>query len=299
MPDVRIQCPVCDHSHTVTMTGPQSRGEEPFRFLCPALDRRYRLLNFHIDTRRGFYSESAMIPSAARDTEHLRAELGSHNFDVKFERWRRIDYLPLGLVDEYPEKIQHIINTYSIGYFYPAVTSSCCLAERILNRLMLKTRSHFKSHQEHKRIHRKSSFDDWQKLLSLISEWNLVPARAIECFRVLMPIRHQSIHYSETYDFKAMAPLTINTLIAAVTEVFGVLNRKDIYMVFDAPGEVWVRSEAQSLPFVKEFVLPHCYYAHAAHDFDSRRSIVIERLGKVGPLTDEEFVQLRRESRNR
>jgi hypothetical protein len=75
------------------------------------------------------------------------------------------------------------------------------------------------------------------------------------------------------------------------------MNRKDIYLVFDVPGEVWVRRKAEGLPFVREFVLPHCYYAHAVHDVDFERKKVTDRLGKTGPLTDEEFVELRKSSK--
>ena len=72
---------------------------------------------------------------------------------------------------------------------------------------------------------------------------------------------------------------------------------KDIYLVFDVPGEVWVRSEAESLPFVQEFVIPHCYYAHSVHDVDLERGKVTERLGKTGSLSDQEFVELRKSSK--
>jgi len=233
---------------------------------------------------------------AAKLTDRLKAELGTHDFERKFERWKKIDYPPLGLIDEYPDKITQIISTYCMGYCYPAVTASCCLAERVLNRLVLKTRDHFKSHPEYKRIRRKHSFDDWERLISLISDWRLVPQRAIDLFRDLMPLRHQSVHYNEGHDFEVVAPVAINKLIAALTEIFGVINREDIYLVFDVPGEVWVRSNAERLPFVKEFVLPHCYHAHAVHDVDLQKRKINERLGKTGPLTDEEFVKLRKES---
>jgi len=296
MPQVQITCPVCQRNHTITATDAQSRGEEPVHFSCPDLDRRYRLVGFYVDTRRRLYSLQGLEDDALKLTDQLKAELGTHEFERKFDRWKQIDYPPLGLIDEYPDKIRQIINTYCVGYSYPAVTASCCLAERVLNRLVLKTRDHFKTHSEYKKIRRKDSFDDWERMLSLISEWELVPKRAIELFRDLMPIRHQSVHYREGYDFEEVAPIVINNLIAAIAEVFGVINRKDIYLVFDVPGEVWVRSDAERLPFVKEFVLPHCYRAHAVHDVDIQSRKINERLGKTGPLTDEEFVELRKGS---
>jgi hypothetical protein len=298
MPEVNITCPVCGACHSVQLTVAQSRSQEPFVFQCPDLDRRYRLINFYVDSRRDCFTSDDLLDHTNGMSLHLKSELGEHDFDAKFERWKQIDYPTLGLIDEYPEKLAQIISTYCIGYAYPAVTAACCLAERILNRLVLRCRDHFKSHLEYKKTYRKSSFDDWGRMLDLIGDWQLVPLRAVDVFRDLMPIRHQSIHYNEAYDFDAVAPDAINKLIAGVTEVFGVMNRKDIYLVFEVPGEVWVRSEAESLPFVKEFVIPHCYYAHAVHDVDFHAGKITERLGKTGRLSDREFVELRKAAEN-
>jgi hypothetical protein len=265
---------------------------------CPSIDRRYRPASFQIDARRGLYDTPYGQRYAADDATHLQAAYGIEDFDAKFRRWKNIAYPTLGIIDEYSKKIEQIINSYTMGYVYPAVTSACCLAERILNRLVLRCRHHFKAHPEYKRIYRKDSFDDWGVMLNVIEQWQLIPPKAIELFRDLMPIRHQTIHYNDGYDFDAIIVPTINKLIEAIGEVFGVLNRKDIYLVFDVPGEVWVRSQAERLPFVKEFVLPHCYRAHAVHDIDFAKGLITERLGKIGPLTDEEFVKLRKSSTN-
>jgi len=294
MPKMELTCPTCKQKHFLSVTDSQAAGKDPIYLLCPNLDRRYRLMGFYIDTIRGFYSTPALKEQADSNTEHLKAMLGHENFEQKFERWLKIEYPPLGLIDEYPEKITQIINTYSSGYFYPAVTSTCCLAERILNRLILRTRDHFRSDPHYKKVYRKESFDDWGKMITVINDWRLVPKRAISIMKELMLIRHQSIHYNETFNFEAIASDAINKLIAAITDIFGVINRKDIYLVFDVPGEIWVRHEAQKHPFVKEFVLPHCYYAHAVQDIDFEKKKITERLGEIGPLTDEEFVQLRK-----
>ncbi len=296
MPEVNITCPICTVTHPVQLTDAQARSEAPFVFQCPDLDRRHRLMSFYVETRRSFFKTDEPIDESDDMFRHLKAELGEHDFDSKFARWKQIDYPPLGLIDEYPEKLSQIINTFSVGYSYPAVTSACCLAERILNRLVLRCRDHFKSHPDYKKIYRKDSFDDWGRMLDLIEDWTLIPQKAISLFRELMPVRHETIHYNKAYDFDAVAPDAVNKLIAAVTEVFGVTNRKDIFLVFDIPGEVWVRSEAEALPFVKEFVIPHCYFAHAVHDIDFAVGKVTERLGKTGPLTDHEFVELRKAS---
>jgi hypothetical protein len=296
MPEVLLKCPICNGQHSVLLTEAQARSESSFVFACPDLARRYRLTSFYVDTRRQIHDTPHLLDIAESQRNQLKSELGELEFEMKFERWKKIDYPAIGLPDEYTSKISQIVNTYSIGYSYPAVTAACCLAERVLNRLVLCCRDHFKSHSEYKRIYRKDSFDDWEKMLALIVDWRLIPDKAVGLFRDLMPIRHNSIHFNDPYDFNDIAPIVINKLISGITEVFGVENRTDIYLVFDIPGEIWVRSAAESLPFVKEFVIPHCYYAHAVHEIDLTNRRLIERLGRIGPLTDDEFVALRKES---
>lgn len=292
MPTVEIKCPICNGTHPLKVTPEQSTGAAPVVVVCPAIDRRYRLFGFSVDTRRSvFHGKHDNLTQ--NQIAQLQAELGLRDFDQKLARWRSVDFPPLGLIEEYSDKIQEIVNTYSAGYFYPAVTAACCLAERILNRLVLHTRKHFPSHPEYKKIYQKQSFDDWAHMLDLIADWNLIPNKAVQLFRELMPVRHQTIHYKKDYDFAKIAAEVINKLIAAITEVFGVINRTDIFLVFNVPGEVWVRSSAEAQPFVKEFVLPHCYHAHAVHDIDFANNRIVERLGKIGPLSDEEFVALR------
>ena len=299
MPEIELTCTICHQKHLVNVTDSQASGKDPVTLLCPNLDRRYRLMNFYVNTVRGLYINPALKKHAESNTEHLKAVLGQENFEQKFARWLKIQYPPLGLIDEYPEKIEQIINAYSSGYFYPAVTSACCLAERILNRLVLQTRNHFRSHHHYKKMYRNKSFDNWRNMITIIGDWQLIPAKAISIMKELEPIRQQSIHYNETFDFEKIGSEAINKLIAAITEIFGVINRTDIYLVFDVPGEIWVRHDAQELPFVREFVLPHCYYAHAVHDVDFDVKKITERLGKLGTLTDKEFVRLRTDQRTR
>jgi hypothetical protein len=142
-------------THTVELAESQAQPGKSIDFLCPAVDRRYRLVNFQIDGRRHF----------ADYAKSLQGAFGVDDFDAKFDRWKNINYPTRGIIDEYPQKIVQIINAYSMGYEYPAVTSSCCLAERILNRLVLGCRGHFKAHPDYKKVYKKDSFDDWGQML--------------------------------------------------------------------------------------------------------------------------------------
>ena len=295
--EVVFKCPTCDETHKASIDEAAAAGKEPFMFACPNVARRYRLMSFYIDARRSPYRINPDLAKVPEEQADLRFELGDKDFDQKLERWLSIDYPPLGLIDEYPEKITEIINAYCCGYSYASMTSAGCLGERILNRLVLKTRVHFKTTQEYRRVYRKKSFDDWDKMISVLAKWNVITDEAQTAFKKLMPYRHKSIHYNEGYDFHGAAPTAINTLIEAITAVFGVLNRKDIFWVFNIPGEVWVKSSVEDAPFVKEFVLPHCYRAHAIHElfFENERiTRISERGARSGPMTDQEFIEMRK-----
>lgn len=154
-----IKCPTCQEKHTYFLTKAASEGREPFHFLCPNVTRLYKLSSFVIDTTRTFMKEARAHPSIKESQsgfrEHLKKELGEKEFEKKFKRWLNLDYYLLGLIEEYYYLIEQIIYTYSSGYFFSAITATGCLGERILNRLMLKTRDYFKSSSEYKKIYRK------------------------------------------------------------------------------------------------------------------------------------------------
>ena len=291
--EIVLKCPTCGEKHKALVEESVAAGRKPFNFACPDISRRYRLMSFYIDARRAPFRANPALAKIESEQAPIRFELGDKDFDQKFQRWLSIDYPPLGLIEEYPGKISEIINTYCSGYFYAAMTSAGCLGERILNRLVIKAREHFKETTEYKAIYKKKSFDDWDKMISLLAKWDVITHDAQTAFRKLMPYRHESIHYNDGYDFQGSAPTAINTLIGAITAVFGVINRKDIFWVFDVPGEVWVKSSAETLPFVKEFVLPHCYKAHAIHQLDLENHRISEDGAHIGPLTDGQFIEMR------
>lgn len=220
-------------------------------------------------------------------------QFGELDFDAKFARWLQIKYPPLGLIEEYPEKISEIVQAFACGLYYPSVVACCCLAERVLNRLLLGTRDYFKSHPLYKKVYGKQSFDHWPSMIDTLLTWGVITSTAATEFRAMISVRNETIHYNDGYDFAAVAGPTLDHCIAAITEVFGVINRKDIYLVFDVPGEVWVRREAEEQPFVKVFVVPHCYRAYAAHVVNEAERRIEEYPGPIGPLTDAEFVKVR------
>src|SRR3990172_3626606 len=102
MPTVEIKCPICNGTHPLKVTPEQSTGAAPVVVVCPAIDRRYRLFGFSVDTRRSvFHGKHDNLTQ--NQIAQLQAELGLRDFDQKLARWRSVDFPPLGLIEEYSD----------------------------------------------------------------------------------------------------------------------------------------------------------------------------------------------------
>ena len=84
----------------------------------------------------------------------------------------------------------------------------------------------------------------------------------------------------------------IIALLKIIDLQFNYTKRTDIFWVFDVPGEIWVKSEMANDPFVKEFVIPHCF-ALAPLDEPMVKPPFKEKGARLKPLSDEEFIEIR------
>lgn len=297
---IEINCTTCHKKHKIRITKKAREGKEPFKFACPDVTRLYRLITFFIDGRRGIFDDLKDIKNAhvknmqKEIKKHLILMFGEHEFSKKFKRWKSINPPCLYIIEEYVDKLNITIDAYSCGYFYPAMTSACALGERILNRLLLKTKKHFKSNQFYKKVYNKDSFNDWDFMIKVLADWKILNKELVDIFAKLKEFRNDSIHYNENYNFKKNTLIAINYLIEAINNLFGVMKRTDIFWIFNVPGEIWLKSEAENLPFVKEFIISHCYQAHAIHQIDEKNNKILEDGAHVGPLSDLEFIELRK-----
>src|SRR5688500_14433170 len=114
MPELKYQCDLCGEAHIVTLTDEQAKPGTEIRVACPRVDRRYRLVNFFVNSVRSIYNSPVGEAYAAADLDRLRDQFGSDNFDEKFARWKNIEYPPIGLDDDgYPMMIEEVINAYA------------------------------------------------------------------------------------------------------------------------------------------------------------------------------------------
>ena len=172
------------------------------------------------------------------------------------------------------------------------MTSSGALGERILNRLLLKTRKYFKSSEHYKTIYKKQSFDDWTKPIKSLKAWKVISEDTADLFNRLKRHRNDSIHYKDGYNFDSNAFTAIKLLANIIDNQFNYLKRKDLFWVFDIPGEIWLKSKVLSDPFVIEFILPHCIKLTPFCEPTANPHIRAENV-PLKPLSDEEFIKIR------
>jgi len=300
--DTRIQnyaCDRCGNQHEIkidfaTLTQGQLEGREPVltNFKCPDIAVMYRVVNFNLDTRVTIFKQPSLKQEQDIIANILKNEWGILNFDDKLKRYIDLDLSFLGIPEEYYKLLWPVVSSYCCGLYYPAMTSSGALGERILNRLIIKTRDYFKSSVHYKKIYRKDSFDQWDLVIKILKDWDIISNEVSELFLKLKVYRNDSIHYNDGYDFEKNSHDALKFLAKIIDTLFNYVNRRDLFWVFDVPGEIWVKSSVTHNPFVKEFVLPNCLELTPFCE-PLASPPIIGKNAPIKPLTDEEFIRIR------
>ena len=275
-------CNICDQEHEISInniTEEQRLGKEPLlkNFICPNLATMYLLTSYVLDMR------STELKYNPEFKQHFIEIFGIEDFDNKLKRFIDIDLNVIGLPEEYYKMLKAIVESYSCGYFYPAMIGAGALGERVLNRLIIKTRTYYKSSPHYKTIYKKDSFDNWDKIILILCDWNIISKEMGNMFSKLQTYRHRSVHYNENYNFEINAQDAIKILIKIIKKLFDISERADIFWVCNSPGEVLVKSTVLNDPFVIEFILPNCKLV-----LPSKEPCILK------PISDEEFIKLRK-----
>lgn len=299
-----INCSRCGQRHEVridesNLTARQRSGHAPVidGFMCPDIATMHRVIGYALDTRSTVFKTPQLKSQQEQISESFKWKWGQENFDDKIEIFKSLDVYLIGTPEEYYELLIQVIDSYCCGKFYPAMTAAGSLGERILNRLILKTRKYFKASEHYKKIRDKNSIDDWQKATNILSNWKIISNEVSDLFKQLAKYRNDSIHYNENYDFSTNSKNSVYILLKIIDLQFNYTRRKDILWVFDVPGEIWVKSEKLSDPFVKEFILPHCIEL-APLDEPTAKPPFKEKGARLKPLSDEEFIEIRRSKKS-
>jgi len=307
MVDIRkkeLNCERCNGVHEVEidfdlLNDWQKQGIEPVleNFICPNLYLMYRVLSMAFDATVNNLKPDIPDKNKEDIKNQLKDSWGANDFDKKIERFIKLDLAFICFPDEYYHLLKPIISSYACGYFYPAMTSAWALGERILNRLIIKLKDYYKTSKHYKKVYNKQSFDQWDYPIEVLKDWWVISEEVASRFLKLKQYRNDSIHYNEGYNFEDNAYDAIKTLANIIDLQFNYLNRKDLFWVFDVPGEIWVKTEAIENPFVKEFILPHCSLLGPycePHASPPKKWTFFP----LKPFSDSEFIKLRKNKPN-
>jgi hypothetical protein len=261
----------------------------------------------------------------------LANQYGAYGIEQKINNYVQLGREAFSVIAFHNKFLNQSRNAFVIGSYYPALTGSCALGERILNHLVLRLRAYHKNSASYKKVHDKKSFDNWDVPIGVLEEWqvfldgdvfqawkdfvlkrvkrtnddttDLQRATGVaDLFRKLQEIRNTSIHFRADLDQEVREPAlrALHLLQDIVSVQFGVEGPLP-WFISGVRGCTIIKKEFENIPFIKEFYLPACTYVGP--------KFKIEVYGKTfqvndpGPyedveISDEQFADLLNEARN-
>src|SRR5262249_4505017 len=152
---------------------------------------------------------------------------------------------------------------------------------------------------QYKQVYRKDSFDNWGPVIDILEAWGVLLPEVAATFRDLARVRNRAIHFDPQTDTndRALALEAMQVLGQVIAGQFPVGGLQPWFLT-GVPGEVYLKKDAESSPFVRKIYLPNCLAVGPFH--------VVESLTPEGgmlvrddhpyedrEITDEEFVRLR------
>ncbi len=302
--------------------------------------KRFRVFDFDIDTRATILTEEIQDAweEAVKEThraakqqlnEQLLKEYGSDASDVKLRNFVDLGSKPLSITAFHNKFLEQIRTAFIMGAYYPALTASCALGERILNHLIILLRDDFSTTPQYKRVYKKNSFDDWDKVISVLESWQVLLPGTTKLFRELATIRHRTIHFHPETDEndRDLSLGAIQVLSAIISEQFPAFGRPDWvlggihreqylgavaepnslqWFITGVPGEIYLKKDLESNPFIKRVYIPKSFCVGPRHQIQmgfTQESgwigIIDDRFDyESREITDEEFVELRKAARD-
>jgi hypothetical protein len=271
--------------------------------------KRYRVVNVQFDSTPALmqdeiqvdWSEEVKQLHQERREQLMRdfvATYGARQQEKKLQDFIDFGVLPFSILAFHNRFLPQIRTSFVMGAYYPALTSACTLAERILNYLVIGLRDDYLGTPEYKKVHKKASFNDWKLPIDILEAWNILLPSVVTNFRRLHKIRNQNaIHFDPHVEYKdrEFALEAIGLLKEIIRNQFSGFGPQP-WFIKDIRGEVFIKKSAEEIPFIKRIYLPNCVSVGPYYEirFDEKLNMSIhdhEYPDEV--ITDEEFVQLR------
>ena len=216
--------------------------------------------------------------------------------DEKVDNFIALDANPISVTAFHNNFLHQIRSAYVMGSYYPALTGSCALGERILNHLILRLRDNYRDTEEYKKIYRKDSFDNWDFAINTLEAWSVLLPEAVSCFRELKEIRNKSIHFNPETDTndKELALEAIRKLQGIINGQFSGFGTQP-WFIPGTRGACYIKQDYEPVPFVREIVIPNCLKVGHLHRLEhTQNGWVVHDPGNYADIeiTDERFVEL-------
>jgi hypothetical protein len=272
--------------------------------------KRYRIFSFDFDTRvysltediRDEWEESVKENhrSNRRQIEqNLIESFGAQSAEAKQKNFIALGPKPMSIVAYHNRFFEQIRVAFITGAYYPALTAACALGERLLNYLILHLRDDFRNTPEYKKVYRKDSFDNWDTPIETLAAWNVLLPEAIQAFGRLKLMRHDALHFRQEVDRddRQLALDAILCIGEVISQQFGAWGRQPWFL--GIPGEIYVKKDWESNPFVRKIYLPNSLLVGPYHKVESviPWKIVDDFQYENREINDEEFCDLRKSMR--
>lgn len=274
--------------------------------------KRYRVIYLDFDTRAATLSGD-INPAWEQQVKELEtsnrkqarqsivAEYGAIGYEDKIQNFIDFGNIPLSVVAFHNKFFHQIRHSFVVGAYYPSLTATCALGERILNHLIIGLRDFHKATSEYKSVYRASSFDNWKLAINVLDAWGIWEGNTAEKYRNLAAIRNRAIHFNPETDKndRALALEAISRLREVVEIQFGAIGTMR-WFIENTPGEAYIKKAYELDPFVQLVYISNCHLVGPLHylKFNGRWfDVYDEDHYEELEITDEEFVRLRQRSK--
>ncbi len=172
------------------------------------------------------------------------------------------------------------------------------MGERVLNHLVLNLRDQYKTSHSYKHIYNKNSFDKWQIAIDALTEWSVLTDDAQKLYKQLNKMRNNAIHFNleteqNTRQAALDALLTFGKIVEAQFAAIG-----ELPWLFSPPGEVYIKRDWETVPFVQLVYLPNTFHVGPNHQVVSifPWQVTDNFDYETRNVTDKEFIVLRQQA---
>jgi hypothetical protein len=260
-------------------------------------DARARVLGIEIEESWNEETKAQWRKNKEQIKENLLLEFGSKDGEAKIKNFCDLGAAPVSIVAFHNKFLRQIRYSFVIGSYYPALTGTCSLGERILNQLIIKLRSEFKNTPGYKQVYRNKSFDDWQLAIEVLSSWDVFRPNVAENINKLAEIRNKkAIHFNPETDRndREIAFGAIRLLSEIIQDQFGALGVQP-WFIENTKGSFYIKKAYENDAFIKNIYLPNCVLVGPYHRLEYKEgnwTVIDDYCYEPREISDKEFVEL-------